>query len=382
MYYHSEKLLVSGKYSQPHKLSSSMHYLLWPAAIIALYLISQRNYLLFHGLIELFSITVGGALFTIAWLSRQYIKNRYLLFLGIAYLFISMLDLLHMLSYTGMPFFPDYNYYTNQMWIGARLLESLSLLLAFFFLNEKRKIRVWHITFAYLAVSTFLVLSIFHWKNFPICFIEGQGLTPFKKISEYAICLLLAASIVLLVRFRPCFDKDIFRLMLLSLLFTILSELAFTFYISNFSFSNLVGHYFKLFSFWCIYLALIQNGIAKPYDLIFRDLEKKNRELQEALAQVKTLSGLLPICASCKNVRDDQGYWHQIEGYLRSHADVGFSHGICPDCMEKLYPEFYPPFQEESAKQENFVLDLADSYDADQEFERSEWRTKWNAPKQ
>jgi PAS domain S-box-containing protein len=61
------------------------------------------------------------------------------------------------------------------------------------------------------------------------------------------------------------------------------------------------------------------------------------KDLQEALANVKTLSGLLPICASCKKVRDDKGYWNQIEEYIQQHSDASFSHGICPECMEKYY---------------------------------------------
>ncbi len=63
--------------------------------------------------------------------------------------------------------------------------------------------------------------------------------------------------------------------------------------------------------------------------------------LQEALDRVNLLSGMLPICASCKKIRDDKGYWNQIETYIRDHSDVEFSHGICPDCAKKLYPEFY-----------------------------------------
>ncbi|HEX8090667.1 MAG TPA: hypothetical protein VF762_17540, partial [Blastocatellia bacterium] len=63
-------------------------------------------------------------------------------------------------------------------------------------------------------------------------------------------------------------------------------------------------------------------------------------ELQNALAKVKTLSGLLPICSSCKNVRDDKGYWNQIEVYVRDHSEAEFSHGLCPSCAKKLYPEF------------------------------------------
>jgi hypothetical protein len=67
--------------------------------------------------------------------------------------------------------------------------------------------------------------------------------------------------------------------------------------------------------------------------------EKLIRELQDTLAQIKKLSGLLPICASCKKIRDDQGYWNQIEAYIRDHSEAKFSHGICPECMKKLYPD-------------------------------------------
>ncbi|MEW5909327.1 MAG: PAS domain S-box protein [Thermodesulfobacteriota bacterium] len=67
--------------------------------------------------------------------------------------------------------------------------------------------------------------------------------------------------------------------------------------------------------------------------------ERLLNELQETLAKVKTLSGLLPICASCKKIRDDKGYWTQIESYIRRHSDADFSHSICPDCMKKLYPD-------------------------------------------
>ncbi len=65
-------------------------------------------------------------------------------------------------------------------------------------------------------------------------------------------------------------------------------------------------------------------------------------ELKEALSHVKTLSGLLPICASCKKIRDDRGYWQQVETFIKARSDADFSHGMCPDCMGKLYPEYMP----------------------------------------
>ena len=64
-------------------------------------------------------------------------------------------------------------------------------------------------------------------------------------------------------------------------------------------------------------------------------------ELQDALDKIRTLKGLLPICASCKKIRDDQGYWQEVEVYVSSHTDADFTHGICPDCAEKLYPDFF-----------------------------------------
>ncbi|OGQ97585.1 MAG: hypothetical protein A2521_10405 [Deltaproteobacteria bacterium RIFOXYD12_FULL_57_12] len=70
-------------------------------------------------------------------------------------------------------------------------------------------------------------------------------------------------------------------------------------------------------------------------------LEKTNVELVGALGKIKTLSGMLPICSSCKNIRDDQGYWNQIEVYIRDHSEAEFTHSICPVCAHKLYPEIY-----------------------------------------
>ena len=76
--------------------------------------------------------------------------------------------------------------------------------------------------------------------------------------------------------------------------------------------------------------------------------EKLIKELQNALSEVKTLSGLFPICSSCKKIRDDRGYWNQIESYIRERSNAEFSHSICPDCREKLYPEFHNDDKRES----------------------------------
>lgn len=71
-------------------------------------------------------------------------------------------------------------------------------------------------------------------------------------------------------------------------------------------------------------------------------------QLETALSEVKTLKGLLPICANCKKIRDDTGYWNQIESYLQEHADASFTHSVCPDCIQELYPEFADEFKRSS----------------------------------
>ena len=81
-------------------------------------------------------------------------------------------------------------------------------------------------------------------------------------------------------------------------------------------------------------------AVARFADLM--ELRRLNIELQLALDNVKALKGLLPICASCKKIRDDKGYWEGVESYIKKHTDVEFSHGLCPDCITRLYPEYKP----------------------------------------
>jgi PAS domain S-box-containing protein len=254
--------------------------------LLGLYLSSLYNYLLFHGLAEIFSIVVACGIFMVVWNSRQILDNNYLLFIGIAYLFIAVLDLIHTFAYPGMNILPGYH--TNlptQLWIATRYLESFSLFLGFFFF--RRKLRTGYTFLAYTFATTLLLLSIFYWDIFPTCFIEGVGLTPFKKISEYIISLILLGSIGLLLKNRSEFNRNVLQWIVWSLIFTILSEMAFTFYIHAYGFSNLVGHYFKILSFYLIYKAIIETGLSKPYDLLFRNLKKNEEILHQVLQETK-----------------------------------------------------------------------------------------------
>jgi hypothetical protein len=110
--------------------------------MVVLCLTSLYSYLLFHSLAELFSIVVAAAIFMLAWNSRRFMDNDSLLFLGIGYLFVSLIDLLHTLAYTGMPIFTGYDTdLPTQLWIAARYMESVTLLFfPLFFLRRLRPI--------------------------------------------------------------------------------------------------------------------------------------------------------------------------------------------------------------------------------------------------
>ncbi|MCX6120944.1 MAG: PAS domain S-box protein [Ignavibacteriales bacterium] len=91
-------------------------------------------------------------------------------------------------------------------------------------------------------------------------------------------------------------------------------------------------------------LGAIENITERKRTVLER--ERLIKELQDAVADIKVLSGLVPICSNCKKIRDDKGYWTQLEGYIQAHSQAKFSHGVCPDCMVKLYPNYIPKKKE------------------------------------
>jgi PAS domain S-box-containing protein len=272
----------------------------------ALYACSVYDYLLFHVLAELFSIIVAFGIFIVAWNTRRVIENYYLLFLGIAYLFVGGLDLIHTVSYEGMGLLQEYGpNLPTQLWISARYTESLSLLIATFFL--KRKFKPVTLTVVFSVVTVLVLFSIFTGK-FPDCFIEGSGLTPFKKISEYIISFIFITAIVPIYKKRHDFERAVFLAITASLLFSVGAELAFTFYVDVYGLSNLIGHLFKLISFFLIYKALIETGLARPYDLLFRDLARREADLRVSEKKYRSLfDNMLDGFAYHKIIQNENG---------------------------------------------------------------------------
>jgi PAS domain S-box-containing protein len=297
-----------------------------------LYLASSYNFLLFHTLAELFSIVVAFGIFILAWNSKRFIDNNYLLIIGIAYLFVAIIDLLHTLSYKGMGVFPDYDAnLPTQLWIAGRYVQSISLLVAPLLIG--RKLNANYILLGYIAATALLVASIFAWQIFPVCFLEGVGLTPFKKISEYVISTILLVAIYLLFLRRDKFDKNVLRLLAASIIVTIGSELLFTFYIDVYDLFNIIGHFLKIIAFYLIYRAIVWTGFAKPYGLLFRDLKQREAALEASEKHYSTL--VRNLSEAVFKIREGKIVW--------CNERVGEMYGYsCDELIGKDASFFYP----------------------------------------
>lgn len=255
-----------------------IEYLIFSSLLFLIYLSSLYNYLLFHTVAELSAITISIGIFIIGWNSKVYLRTSFFLIIGVSFLFIGIIDLIHTLAYTGLNIFIGFtSNLPTSLWIVARYWQALSLLLALILF--KKKINLYYLVFLNFIFLIILMEAIFS-GIFPVCYIEGVGLTPFKIISEYIIDIIFIISLIWFYLLKKEFDKKIRVYIIISTISTILSEIAFTFYIGVYDFSNLVGHLLKIVAFYYMYKAIIKTGIKEPYDLLFRKLKLSEEELK------------------------------------------------------------------------------------------------------
>lgn len=255
---------------------------LWvPPAILSIILIGilQFNFLAFHTFSELFAIVISFVMFAVAWSSKSFSSNRFLLFLASGYFWIGSLDLMHSLVYPEVNIFPSENQHrSTQFWVGTRFFESLILLSAPFAAAKVKDARLLFLGFGIAATALiFAVMS----DTFPTAFVEETGLTPFKIYSEYVIVFILTLALISVLRFGAGISNREKSLITLSILATMAAELFFTFYVSVFSISNAAGHIFKLFSFWFIFQAIVVANLERPFFELAR-VKNYNRLLFES----------------------------------------------------------------------------------------------------
>jgi signal transduction histidine kinase len=243
-------------------------------AVLALGLVASSfySYLLFHTVLELLTVLIATAALVVTWHAYATLRNPYLTMLGCGYFWIGILDFVHTLAYKGMHVLPsvvDSNEPT-QLWIAARYSEALLLLVAPFFITRPMR-RGW--AFALFGLIAVALLSFIMSGKFPDCFIEGQGLTPFKIYSEYLIIVILAGAMAHLWHRRALIDEGIVAGILLANVFTICAEFSFTQYASVYGPANLIGHIFTLFAFWMIYNVLVEFAFRRTEPAPNRELD-------------------------------------------------------------------------------------------------------------
>ncbi len=255
--------------------------------IILLALISHYNYLAYHSLIEFLSILIAFTIFNIGWNSRHLTPNNSFLLLAVGYLLVGTLDMFHMFTYKGMNLFPGLPVnVTTQFWITARFVESISFFL-YAFLNIKRKRISSNLIFGGFCFLG-LILSASIWlRIFPICYLEGNGLTFFKIFSEYLISFVFIVSAYLLWRYKIISEPEVRFAVIASIIITVFSEISFTLYYDPYGFFNILGHFFKLISFVLIYKALVEEVMKKPFQILF---QKYNHSQERLIASGSFLS--------------------------------------------------------------------------------------------
>ena len=249
-----------------------------------LYLARLHSYLLFHTLAEIIFIVVCLSVLVVAWTLRQFLDDDFAGFLGLALAVIAVLHVVHLVDYPGLNLISHSPDPPTQVWLGARLLLAASFIAATFFIG--RRMRVALVLPVLVVYAVVLLASIYVWRVFPATLAVGTGLTPFKKISEYVICLLFVLAIALLWRKRDKLPYQSWRLLRAALVATIISELWFTLYHSTATWPNMIGHLFLVISALLIFRAVVDDGLARPHALAIRNLrvaEGMHRRLEQAL---------------------------------------------------------------------------------------------------
>jgi PAS domain S-box-containing protein len=227
---------------------------------------------------------IAACAFTIVWNSRRFVDNDYFTYVGVSFLFFAFLDLLHLLGNKNMGVFPGYGNLGPTFYIASRYVLSISLITAPLFINRKLNTTV--MFGLYSLATTLILLSVFYWKVFPVCIVEGVGLTPFKVISDYIICLILLGAIALLLANRRSFDARVRRIIVASIGLSIACGLTFTLYADPFGVTNMVGHLFQIGSFYLVYVAIIETSMTKPQEILFRKLKQHEEKLTENVLQL------------------------------------------------------------------------------------------------
>lgn len=269
---------------------------LFTAVLVLLCCLKTLNYYIFHSTAEIFSCIIAGGIFMISLNTYSISKNDYFMFLGIGYLFILVLDLFHTYSYGDIIIFPNEVFdFDTKFWIAARFMELVTILASFVYLIKPNSKPNYCLVFLfYLAAEILIVLDIMYFKSLiPDMRIQGYGLTGFKIVAEYFMAAGFSGCCLILWKVRHSVDEKLFLLLEMSLVCKVISELFFTRYGSVTDVYNLLGHVFKVLSYYFLYKGVIENGLKRPFNMIRMNLDKADTIIMEKDKQKKSMEEVI-----------------------------------------------------------------------------------------
>lgn len=287
--------------------------------------VGQVSFLLFHSIAEGMTIIVAGMMAATAWQTYDLTHNRFFTFLGYGFFWAAVIDLGHTVAYKGMLIVPIENANAaTQLWVGARYLEALVLATALLRMDKLCAPGKAFVGLGILALGIFLSI----WGGiFPDAYIEPKGLTPFKVVSEYVIVTILLVALVTLGRRRNALPSSVVAPLGIAILITIISELAFTFYVDVYDLSNMVGHILKLFAFWFVFIAIVRTTLSEPFAKLRDETILQQRTARDLRESEERLRSIMENTQDAIVMIDDAGrvtFWNKrasdMFGYSRQEA--------------------------------------------------------------
>jgi PAS domain S-box-containing protein len=237
------------------------------------------DYIVSHAMIETLNTAICFSFVIIVINSYETSRNKYFLFLGIVFGFVSFFNFLHVMTYmSSMYNGKELINISAQLNIAFRLVEALSILTSFIFLYKN--FNKYLVLYFYTFLSLFLLHIIFSTNYFPTCFIAGYGKTTFYVISGYIVILCMVLSTILFIKNKSYFSKKTAVYLSIYLISSIVVRYMFIINDSVYHDADILVHILKFISFYFLYKALVENIIRKPLKAIFNDLNSKNIELE------------------------------------------------------------------------------------------------------
>ncbi|WP_210397499.1 sensor domain-containing diguanylate cyclase [Motiliproteus sediminis] len=313
----------------PSRIEQSARWLALPVAVGLLWWLSLANFLAFHTLVELATISVAALIALAGWELRARSKHNYLFSLAVLYGCIALIDFAHTVTYEGSLFAGDLGPNPpTQLWILARLIEAAGLAVIFNF--QTRGVLASRYAIGLTMATAAGLLAIYPAQLFPDAFIPGQGLTDFKITAEFVVIALTALAGYGLFRYRARFKPVQVSSLTYALFFTALAELCFTQYASVYGPANALGHLFRLSSYFFLYRGLIcDNDVDQQ-----RSLERINP--RAALIALLLCIGGIAIAAGIRN--HEHGMQKQAEAYTNTRhlQDIASSLEIAMESRLRL----------------------------------------------